>query len=167
MKPNNIWCIWDEYCVRLHDEIHRHPPEFAKSETIICTLIINPCLCKRREHQRVKKKERRAHWETELVLSQSMKAAVECSVTAFHKICQGKKRMKQPKTLIPKYLPVSEPKYRVIKLICKESAAAHYYGQGAWQGRPETLSQIFSPVIWRVKLRELINNPASASLITK
>lgn len=42
MKQNSIWTVWEGYCVRLYDEIHRYPLEFAKSKTIICMLRIKP-----------------------------------------------------------------------------------------------------------------------------
>lgn len=40
MKQSSIWTIWEGYCVRLYDEIYRHPLEGAKGETIIRMLII-------------------------------------------------------------------------------------------------------------------------------
>lgn len=44
MKPACIWTIWEGYCVRLYDEICRHPLEVAKGETIMRTFTTKPLL---------------------------------------------------------------------------------------------------------------------------
>lgn len=141
MKQKNIWSTWEGCCVRSYYEVHRHFPEFSKNETIICTQKKTFVGASREQNIRgaKRRKEKLTLWNTAGSL-RLMKKAGECSVGAFHKVCQGKKRGDQP-TRRPKVPTSVRTKYKIINLLHKEGLAAHYCRQGVCQRSPETSSQ--------------------------
>lgn len=129
MKQNSIWTIWEGYCVRLYDEIHRHPLEFAKSETIICTLRIKPLPLqadsKTSEGQRGGK--RSSHCDTQRLCHSAWKELANAPSMPFIKPVKVRKEM-NTKASDTRAL-ASEPAQKLMNPPHKDGTAACYCRQ--------------------------------------
>lgn len=159
MKQN---CIWKGHCVRLYDEIHRHPLEFTKSETAICTLRIKPLPLqadsKTSEGQRGGKTS--SHCDTQWLCQSAWKELVNASSAPFIKPVKVRKEAN-----------IKAMDTSVLALIRAGAQARGSTPQGhscllLQTGKdPEIFIQIFCLRNKTTKLTGLINNHRNPSLI--
>lgn len=134
MKQNSIWTIWEGYCVRLYDEIHRHPLESAKSEIIICTLRIKPLPLqadsKTSEGQRGRK--RSSHCDTQWLCQSAWKELASAPSVPFIKPVKVRKEANTKAMDTSVCLPGLEPEHKPMNPPHTDSAAACCCGQESW-----------------------------------